>query len=68
VRPNASTLSPAELDAATELDPGDPADLARRTRALRRRLPGLCVVGGCCGTDHRHVAAICEACGEPAAA
>jgi homocysteine S-methyltransferase len=68
VRPNASTLSHAELDAATELDPGDPADLARRTRALRRRLPGLCVVGGCCGTDHRHVAAICEACGEPAAA
>jgi homocysteine S-methyltransferase len=67
VRPNASTLSHAELDAATELDPGDPADLARRTRDLRRWLPGLCVVGGCCGTDHRHVAAICEACLDTAA-
>jgi homocysteine S-methyltransferase len=62
VRPNASALSHAELDAATELDPGDPADLARRTRDLRSRLKGLCVLGGCCGTDHRHVAAICEAC------
>ena len=26
--------------------------------ALRARLPGLAVVGGCCGTDARHVAAL----------
>jgi homocysteine S-methyltransferase len=50
----------------TELDSGDPADLGRRYRALRRRLPGVCVMGGCCGTDHRHIAAICEACVAPA--
>jgi homocysteine S-methyltransferase len=66
LRANASTLSHAELDAATELDPGDPVDLGRRYRALRPRLRRLSVMGGCCGTDHRHIAAICEACLAPA--
>ncbi|HZO95949.1 MAG TPA: homocysteine S-methyltransferase family protein [Gaiellaceae bacterium] len=61
LRANASTKSHAELDEAEELDEGDPADLAARYAALRRGLPRLSVLGGCCGTDHRHVAAICEA-------
>ena len=58
---NASTLSHAELDEADELDAGDPADLGVRYAALRERLPNLNVVGGCCGTDDRHVAQICSA-------
>jgi S-methylmethionine-dependent homocysteine/selenocysteine methylase len=58
VRANASTLSHAELDAATELDEGDPVDLAGAHDSLRSRLPNLCLVGGCCGTDARHVAAL----------
>src|SRR5215203_1832820 len=62
LRANASTMSHAELDEATELDAGDPDDLARRYRALRDRTPHLTVLGGCCGTDHRHIAAICDAC------
>jgi homocysteine S-methyltransferase len=62
LRANASTMSHAELDEATELDAGDPDDLARRYRALRDRIPHLTVLGGCCGTDHRHIAAICDAC------
>lgn len=62
VRANASAKSHVELDAATELDPGDPADLARRYRAMRDRFGHIKVLGGCCGTDHRHIAAICEAC------
>jgi S-methylmethionine-dependent homocysteine/selenocysteine methylase len=61
LRANASTLSHAELDEAEELDSGDPADLAERYVALRRDLPELEVVGGCCGTDIRHVTAICDA-------
>lgn len=61
VRANASTLSHAELDESEELDAGDPADLAKRYVALRRDLPGLETVGGCCGTDIRHVTAICDA-------
>lgn len=61
IRANASTLSHAELDEAEELDSGDPADLAERYVALRRELPQLEVLGGCCGTDIRHVSAICDA-------
>jgi S-methylmethionine-dependent homocysteine/selenocysteine methylase len=61
LRANASTKSHAELDQATELDAGDPAELAQQYRALRGRLANLNVVGGCCGTDERHVDAICEA-------
>ena len=55
LRANASTKSHAELDEAEELDEGDPVALAADYRALRPLLPNLTVVGGCCGTDHRHV-------------
>lgn len=58
VRFNASTLSHAELDEATELDDGDPVALAGDAQAVRDALPALRVVGGCCGTDVRHVAAL----------
>jgi homocysteine S-methyltransferase len=63
-RTNASTKSHAELDEAEELDDGDPADLGARHRELRDSCSQLLVVGGCCGTDHRHVAEICAALGE----
>ncbi len=55
VRANASTLSHAELDESETLDEGDPADLAARYAGLRPLLPGAVLVGGCCGTDIRHV-------------
>ena len=61
LRANASSLSHAELDEMVELDEGDPADLAARYVALRSLLPSLSVLGGCCGTDHRHVEAIAQA-------
>jgi|SRR3954468_13905802 homocysteine S-methyltransferase len=60
IRANASTMSHAELDDAEELDAGDPAELAAGYERLRAHLPNLSVVGGCCGTDRRHVAAVCE--------
>ena len=47
--------------ASSLLDEGDPAELAARYRELRERLPNLNVVGGCCGTDHRHIDEICAA-------
>lgn len=62
LRPNASARSHAELDAATELDDGDPRDFGLRTAELRRRHGRLTVFGGCCGTDHRHLGEICLAC------
>jgi homocysteine S-methyltransferase len=61
LRANASVKSHAELDESETLDEGDPVDLGRRYSALRSRLPAASVVGGCCGTDHRHVAEICTA-------
>jgi S-methylmethionine-dependent homocysteine/selenocysteine methylase len=61
LRANASTKSHAELDEATELDAGDPDDLGERYARLREQLPELNVLGGCCGTDDRHVAAVCRA-------
>ncbi|RRQ21960.1 homocysteine S-methyltransferase family protein [Thiohalobacter thiocyanaticus] len=63
LRANASRRSHAELDECTELDAGDPLELGDQYRSLRLRLPALSVLGGCCGTDHRHVEAICAACG-----
>lgn len=67
LRANASTKSHEELDCSTELDCGNPAELGEQYRALLRRLPHLTVLGGCCGTDHRHVEAICTACLDHAA-
>ena len=66
VKANASTKSHAELDESETLDAGDPIDLGRRYRALTQSFPTMRILGGCCGTDHRHVAAICEACAAPA--
>ena len=61
LRVNASTMSHAELDQAEQLDEGDPADLGRRHADLRESLPRVNVLGGCCGTDDRHVAEISNA-------
>ena len=62
LRANASRKSHAELDAATSLDSGNPEELAGEYRDLCRALRNLNVVGGCCGTDHRHIARIGLAC------
>ena len=62
LRANASRCSHAELDAMTELDSGDPDELGRLCGEIRTGLPHVNVLGGCCGTDLRHVTAIAEAC------
>ena len=61
VRANASTKSHAELDESEELDDGDPAELAREYLEIGTRLQHLTVLGGCCGTDHRHIASVADA-------
>jgi len=60
VRANASAKSHAELDAMATLDTGDPEDLGQRFARLQTILPRMNILGGCCGTDHRHVDAICR--------
>lgn len=69
LRANASRRSHEELNEAPDLDDGDPVELGAQYRDLLTRFPHIRVVGGCCGTDHRHVACIGEACRElPSAA
>lgn len=65
LRVNASCRSHEELDAAEELDRGDPVALGDEHRDLRTLLPRLRVFGGCCGTGHQHVAAISAALAGP---
>lgn len=62
IRANASTKSHEELDNSTELDEGNPVELGAQYRAIRERMPHITILGGCCGTDHRHVEQICSAC------
>ncbi|MEO0349397.1 MAG: homocysteine S-methyltransferase family protein [Cyanobacteria bacterium P01_A01_bin.15] len=56
-------MSHAELDESETLDDGNPQDLGKRFYGLRKRLPHLNILGGCCDTDQRHIEAICDACG-----
>ncbi len=63
LRVNASALSHAELDEAEELDEGDPVELGRDNASLHELLPSVRLLGGCCGTEHRHVDAIAAAWG-----
>jgi homocysteine S-methyltransferase len=62
VRANASRMSHAELDEAEQLDSGNPEELGQLYRQLREQFPQFNVLGGCCGTDHRHIEHICESC------
>lgn len=61
IRANASRLSHAELDEAEELDDGNPVETGRDYADLRAFMPQLVVLGGCCGTDHRHIEQVCLA-------
>ena len=65
LRANASRSSHSELDEAEDLDEGDPVELARQYADLLVNHPHLQVLGGCCGTDSRHVEAIARACVPP---
>ena len=61
VRANASRMSHAELDEAEELDDGDPAEFGKLHQLLVGRLPNVHAIGGCCGTDHRHIGSAAKA-------
>ncbi len=58
LRANASSLSHEELDAMETLDDGVPAEMGHQYLDLTHKLCNLNVMGGCCGTDHRHIEAI----------
>ncbi|OGB95640.1 MAG: hypothetical protein A2Z31_06115 [candidate division NC10 bacterium RBG_16_65_8] len=52
---NASSKSPEELDGLGQLDADPPEVLTNAMLRVRRRF-GTRILGGCCGTDHRHIA------------
>ncbi|PRZ42916.1 homocysteine S-methyltransferase family protein [Tritonibacter scottomollicae] len=58
---NASRCSHAELDEAEELDDGNPTELGEQLSDIRLRFPQIQVLGGCCGTDMRHMKQIVSA-------
>jgi homocysteine S-methyltransferase len=62
IRANASVMSHAQLDAAEQLDAGNPTQLGAQYASLRERHRNLTILGGCCGTDARHIRAIAAAC------
>lgn len=62
IRANASHMSHEELNEAPELDEGNPVELGMQYARLKQRIPTLSVMGGCCGTDHRHIEQIAAAC------
>jgi S-methylmethionine-dependent homocysteine/selenocysteine methylase len=66
IRANASRRSHAELNEAPDLDAGNPSELGSQYADLRRNHPRINVLGGCCGTDHRHIQQIASACKGPA--
>jgi len=61
LRANASKLSHAELDGRDELDVGLPDGFGDEHGDLLAALPQLAVLGGCCGTDLRHIASLARA-------
>jgi S-methylmethionine-dependent homocysteine/selenocysteine methylase len=64
LRANASKRSHQELNDSADLDAGNPVELGAEYRDLIRRYPQINVLGGCCGTDHRHIECIALACRE----
>ena len=58
---NASRCSHAELDEAEELDAGNPAELGQQLAQIRAQYPHINILGGCCGTDMRHMREIVKA-------
>jgi S-methylmethionine-dependent homocysteine/selenocysteine methylase len=68
LRANASKRSHRELNEAPDLDDGDPVELSSQYRDLRQRFGHINVLGGCCGTDHRHIEQIVKACRAAASA
>lgn len=57
IQANTSTRTPDELDGRKTLDGASPEPFADMLADLNRR-HGLKIIGGCCGTDHRHLAAV----------
>ena len=59
IQANASRRPPDESEVPDHLEAESPERLADEIMALRDEF-GLKVLGGCCGTDDRHIAALVD--------
>ena len=57
---NGSRLSPEELDGRAETDAESPESFARSSLTMAERFD-LSIIGGCCGTDERHIRSLADA-------
>lgn len=62
IRGNASLKSHEELDNSDTLDRGDIPTFISALKQVILLLPGIKVVGGCCGTDEEHLSALAQQC------
>ena len=60
IRCNSSCRSHEELNNSETLDEGNPEEFGAQCHQLHDLAPNLNILGGCCGTDHRHIEAICR--------
>ncbi len=61
IRANASPLGLVEPPEGQPLDPGDVAEFASAMQQVNELAPSITILGGCCGTDVRHVRAVADA-------
>ena len=59
IQANTSAKRPEELDGSSVLESAEPEPFADSMMDLHCRY-GLKIMGGCCGTDYRHIAAIAK--------
>lgn len=55
VRPNAVKMDKVALCKLGHLEDGDPIELGQQMADVARRFPNVDILGGCCGTDERHL-------------
>ena len=58
IRPNAAKMDKIALCSLGHLEDGDPEELGEQMGDVVRRLPRADIIGGCCGTDERHLSEI----------
>jgi len=60
IRPNAVKMEQVALCKLGHLEDGDPVELGEQMGDVARRFPRADILGGCCGTDERHLAEIAK--------
>jgi homocysteine S-methyltransferase len=60
IRPNATQMEKIALCKLGHLEDGDPVELGHQIGDVARRFPNADILGGCCGTDERHLGEIAK--------